>query len=642
MSRSNDRIKYFSDRDMSLGWYLPMAEKKLVELDLDKPICDINDAIELHNILKMINSEARLQNWSIEYQQELRRKASSAEASIGRYFSGITNDNFISILGIVEREYEEDIWYLFNFYKLHNRIHEDVISLVLENNPYVLRTLLQQRGIVDAYSELLTKHFMSSVQYAEILIDEYLSEHLNSIRRAIFLPDALTTSKREELITEYINWEESNPNYLRLIFESRDINNLPIKVKTKRLAKQQYDSRIQKLFANKKEGSSGLSFEIIFDNNCEDAIKSHKTTGTQTSIVYGKKWIENNLDYPTLWNNFIYMFEFVDIQSRCTFVSNPTKQPVILRAMSIHGKSTYHRSMIDGFTNNLDNHILMLYREVLHFYNINIEEMITWFFSTYLIEEFQVEGFVFNAPSDNTTYLEKCKILATEIDSVLKQFDMYVKDGYIDRGLFEFTSDSMKIENIRSMIQRKYFYADSSECFTHMYNLFSDQSTLSYTQSTKKEYPSLFKLLRHKKVYRTDFHDYNLPSIDSLIKANYLVLSNDLTLKLNKNKVFVLQDLYINQVSFRPMFKDFEEELSEMEMSSDIRFSSTLFSEPEQDYLSYVLTQSKFSNGLDLRNRYIHGNYPSDTKQHENDYFEFLKTLVFIVIKINQEFCYRD
>lgn len=642
MTRSNDRIKYFSDRDMSLGWYLPMAEKKLVKLDLDKPICDINDAIELHNILKMINSEARLQSWSIEYQQELRRKAALAEASIGRFFSGITDSNFISTLGMVEREYNDDIWGLFNYYKLSTRIRKETISIALDNDPYILRILLQQKDIVEAYSALLTERFISIAANAEILIHAYLSIDSYNSKPTIFLPNGLTISKREDLINEYILSAEANPNYLRLIFESRDKDNLPLSVKTKRSAKLQYENYAKRFFSSNAGSGMQLSFEISYDDECENAIKTHKSTGGHTKIVYGKKWIDNNLEYPTLWNNFIYVFEFVDVQCRCHFVSNPINQTPLLSILSSHGKSSYPRSTIEDYMNSLYNYVLLAYRHVLQLHKINIEDMITWFFSTYLHEEFQVEGFVFNAPSENTTYLEKCKILATEIDSILKQFDMFVNEGYIDRGLFEFTSDSMKTENIKSMIQRKYFYVAGSECFSHMYNLFSDQSTLSYTQSTKKDYQSLFQLLLRKKAYRTDFHDYNLPSIDSLIKANYLILSNDSTLKLNKNKVYVLHDLYKNQVSFRPMFEGFEDELSEMETSGDIRFSSTLFSESEQDYLSYVLTQSKFSNGLDLRNRYIHGNYPNDTKQHENDYFEFLKTLIFIVIKINQEFCYRE
>ena len=90
------------------------------------------------------------------------------------------------------------------------------------------------------------------------------------------------------------------------------------------------------------------------------------------------------------------------------------------------------------------------------------------------------------------------------------------------------------------------------------------------------------------------------------------------------------------------MLRGYENEISELQSAGDIRFASSLLSEPEQDYLSYILTKSDYSNGLDLRNKYVHGNYPTDPAQHGKDYLEFLKIMIIIVIKINEEFCLRD
>ena len=61
----------------------------------------------------------------------------------------------------------------------------------------------------------------------------------------------------------------------------------------------------------------------------------------------------------------------------------------------------------------------------------------------------------------------------------------------------------------------------------------------------------------------------------------------------------------------------------------------------ESDYLNYYLS-SKFSNSYELRNKYAHGTYPLDEKQHMEDYFKFLEILILIVIKINEEFCLYD
>ena len=72
-----------------------------------------------------------------------------------------------------------------------------------------------------------------------------------------------------------------------------------------------------------------------------------------------------------------------------------------------------------------------------------------------------------------------------------------------------------------------------------------------------------------------------------------------------------------------------------------ICYENTLFSKNEYDYLNFYLN-SKFSNGLELRNKYAHGTHSTDGSQHFNDYFKFLEILVLIIIKINEEFCLYD
>ena len=71
-----------------------------------------------------------------------------------------------------------------------------------------------------------------------------------------------------------------------------------------------------------------------------------------------------------------------------------------------------------------------------------------------------------------------------------------------------------------------------------------------------------------------------------------------------------------------------------------IKVESTLFSIPEQDYLDYILNRRKFSNGLDLRNRYIHGTNP--VEGNAEDYYRCLLIMCLLMIKINEEFILKD
>ncbi len=79
-----------------------------------------------------------------------------------------------------------------------------------------------------------------------------------------------------------------------------------------------------------------------------------------------------------------------------------------------------------------------------------------------------------------------------------------------------------------------------------------------------------------------------------------------------------------------------------MESRGIVTFESTLLSRNEQDYLDFYLNKSKFTNGYDLRNSYLHGTNVYDENQHQADYYSILKLLIIIVIKINDDLCLKE
>lgn len=109
-------------------------------------------------------------------------------------------------------------------------------------------------------------------------------------------------------------------------------------------------------------------------------------------------------------------------------------------------------------------------------------------------------------------------------------------------------------------------------------------------------------------------------------------------IELRPDKAWVLQDLYKNDVAC-VYTNPFPSVIEEMISAGDLRVGSTLFTEPERDYLNYMLNKSEFSDGLDLRNKYIHSTYPQDEKEQKKDYITLLKLMVLVITKINDEFC---
>lgn len=76
-----------------------------------------------------------------------------------------------------------------------------------------------------------------------------------------------------------------------------------------------------------------------------------------------------------------------------------------------------------------------------------------------------------------------------------------------------------------------------------------------------------------------------------------------------------------------------------MKTQNMVFFESSLFSKSEQSYFNYFLNKSEFTNGLDLRNSYLHGTQanPEEVQKHEYAYFTYLKLLVLVLLKIEDD-----
>ena len=125
-----------------------------------------------------------------------------------------------------------------------------------------------------------------------------------------------------------------------------------------------------------------------------------------------------------------------------------------------------------------------------------------------------------------------------------------------------------------------------------------------------------------------------------MIDNSYIYEDEQGFLKNHEDVIWVVDELYFNEVlSYNHLDENKQKAIDILLEKGILKYENTLFSKPEQDYLNYILNMSEFSNGLDLRNKYLHGTQGSDEKAHINDYFIFLRILILCILKINDEFC---
>ncbi len=634
MVENYDVIKYYSDYDMSIGYYLEKAEPVIDAFDPAKEYTDINEVIALFNIQRLMNSGVVLKKWDSQTVEVLKYTSRQFTAKIGRFFAGINNDNFISFYRSLNPLYIGDFWLLFSQYNVFDRVEGNTFIALLSQEDVALWPILNYRKIVSHYDLELAEFMRQSDQSAELLLDSFLSAR----KVQYCFPKALLPTEYEAIFETYIESEYPNPNYLNLIAISQSSVDCPISPKLRLRARQRYNEVVERMTQNNPGFEYGLG--VAFSDE-EPFVSCVPTRKGFMQYTYSASWIKENLDFPTLLNNFRYLFEQVDACWRSNLVSVDSRMGVLEKHLGLKGKKEYQIGFAFQQQDMKTLGQLRGYRAVLMENGIRIEDVFRWFFEEYLKDEFQADGFAFNPSSEGTSYLEKSRNLACEIDGVLKQYRAYIRDGYIDRALLEITSEHIIFSDLGSFSEKKYAYANDDVLREEMFLLFSDQAHIFYTEKTTDKYRSFAELVFSEKMVYNDFFPYQIKPIERLVERGSVQLNDQKQLCLNLPHVLMLKDLFDHDVICPNYYRRSLQAIEDMVQKGELRYGNTLFSEPEQAFLNFQLNQSQFSNGLDLRNKYAHSSYSQDIRHQEEDYDRLLRIMALVVIKINEEFCLK-
>ena len=632
------RVKYYSTNDLSAGFYLKRIEDIICNFVVEKKRVDINEIIELYNIQQFFHNRIYSIHWTKQQLNDYSEIVSDFSRVIGEFFSGINIDTIESMFDTIYYDYRNDFWKLIEKYKVYDKISVEQFRKIILNKHFILNDVLKCKNIVKKFSDEIITYMEKNQFCAEIILSYYLEKHDRNIE-SLYFPVELSNEKKTLILDKYIASNSSNINYLKLIFESNSTNNLRLPDRLKLKAKRKYDEEIETLF---KEGT-GFEYgaKVSFSNKIDEEFKFETDDNRILSVLYSAKWIKENLDYPTLLNNFIYLFGYTDLQFRSLHVSRESQMSIIEKYLGIKGRKEYPTGIAFQQIQMLAQLQMIGYCNELEKYNIFLEDIIEWFFCNYLEEEFNVKGFCFNKSSHTVSYLEKCRNIAAEFDNILKRFKIYCEDGEIDDELLHISTEHIFIKDIPSMLSNKYIYPCGNDYQTISNLLFSDQSIIHYLPKLSNNYNSFYCLLEKENVYYDMFEDYQIPSIDWLIDHNIIKIDNKKRIMPYWEKIKILNELYQHDVVCFSYMKKYQSIIMELNKMGLVQFSSSLFSRPEQDYYNYLFNKSEFDNGLDIRNSYTHGTQRVDENQNKQDYFIFLRIMILIVIKINEEFCLK-
>ena len=634
----NDRVYFLGRNDLAYGINLNKIEAmKIPEYNS----IGINDAVEFYEISKYFDDGAYSKSWTDEQRENYNKKSKTLFGLTMRFFNGLDDSTIVQEYEKIENyPYRTAFWQLFDKCKLYNKISETAFNAILQSKNLSLHDILLHKSIVVKYGEAIRNNILGSFENMRYIIHVYDQNYTES--KKLYLPNEITPDDIYDFMDSYIDSVNPNINYLDDISLMQSNNIFSVTDRLRLKAKRKSKEIGKTLFKN----SVPISFEteLSFSSSQKEDL-SVKVHGQKYKFIYSENWLLKTLDYPSILNNFHFLFDFADYpQMRCLHVAKESESGVFERTMQSKSTRVYHDNHAFRFSNALAQMQMHAYYVFLSQNNIRFEDVLEWFFTKYLQEEFNCPEMRISLPTKETTYLEKCIIICSQLESVLKQFALYVEDGEIDFELLEFMQDSKKFKDIPSLVENKYLYGKGKDLEYFKFALFSDQCMLLFVKRIHekgKSYKNLFDLLFHEDVYISDYREQDVSSLKWLEENGLIATDESGLIKLgNIYKVAIIKELFDNGVISKWHFEPKANlAIEEWLQKGYLIEKSSLLTEQEADYFNYILNNAEFVNGLRLRNKYSHGNEQAitDEDKHKNNYYYFLRILTILAIKINDD-----
>lgn len=639
MKKNNHRIKFHGQGDMSIGLYAELIPNVLDNFDEAKIDYSVSDILELHNILSFLQKGILPNNLTQKKQTYYKSLIPKLHTSIKTFFDALDDKNIEVSLSKLNNTYKSDLVMLLSKHKVHERINAPILLDALRKAGVSIGTILENKEIVAVYDEELRSRFTSNADNARLLISKYFQK---DSRENLTLPKSFTPDDAKKLINDYIDSDDVNTNYLKLIVNSKIDESKGVDAKTKLKAKQKYQAWNDAFF---KDSPGGVSFGVgvkISDDQKEPVTVAEEDNAT--IFTYSRSWLDENSSPVAILNAFIETLGFVDKTMLLGAPSYASTLGIFERFMEIDGKESYKTGISFQFKEMAFFYQTVMFDRYLDEKNENLEKVFEWFFNERMKTDFKIEGFKYT-PSTALSYLEKTRHVFIALDGIVKRYKLLVEDGAIDPELLKLTSKPIPYKDIPSFMDGKYAYTTEQEDIKAiMHCLFSDQSSVNYISEDLKG-DDFTGLLANNNVRYDDFHDYQKPTIDYLISLDIIENVSEKIQFKDVGQIVLLRHLFSSEaLSYYHYDEKLQTIIDDMVSKGWLVRESSLLTKPEASLFNYYLNQSEFSNGLDLRNKYIHDSQADedDENAHYASYIISLELLMSLVIKINNDILLRD
>ncbi|WP_153395829.1 hypothetical protein [Ornithinicoccus halotolerans] len=637
--QSTRRLRYYGVGDLATYWQVRQAVEVVGAFDPVSPPEDVNGILELHNARLFIEAGFVPADIAEHHRQELLAKSTSIRRIVAQWFNDLQDGNLAEKLQGVDWQYQEHLLDLLAGLGVYGRCSPAAMLSALDGAEIQLGDMVTSKRLVENYDTTLRDRILAEPRGAELVIQHHLEDERT---KDSFLPASFSPADSRALMESYIDSAAPNPNYLKLIADAAIDSAAGIDARLVVKARRRYNAMIEELFQTNPGIKTGCAVTVS-RTQVEPVVSS--LNDMVIEYTFSEAWLEDTLDFPSVLNNVQYLFEFAPQDGLLTLPAFDSERGGIEAAIGLIGTSHYRTGQIFEAKDRATLLQTVMYVRYLASKDIDLEAVLRWYFEEYLPEEYGVEGFVFSPSSPMANYLERCRNLFAEMESVATQFKLFLEDGEIDHEVAAAGADQVRYRTIPSTLVGKYAYpTDHNEIRTLLHTLFSDQSSLTYVNEALRG-NNAFELLRRKEVSYESLHEYQRPLVDKLIEHGVAENTGGRIHLKNPGLLRVLMSLAdYEAVAYYHLNERSRTQVDTMVDAGWLVRRSTLLTNAEASYFNFNLNSVDFSNGPKLRNKYQHGVQAKGhgEAQHQETYYRALRLMLALTLKINDEFWLVD
>ena len=628
---------------MSIWCNLELAEKAIIKYQNTTP-SNINEIIELYHIKKLLDNNCRLTTWDDDYLNQLKVYVKEYDAIIAIFFKALSVEQIEVIYKSIEWRYRQTFWEIIDRFKLFDIISTDILKRIAQENTNDLRAILKCGSVVEKFKGIIREILLSKSDSAHIIIDKYIARHNSPSDRELFLPSNLTMEDKEFIIDKYLDSDNPNLNYVRLICQNKDeqknlILSPLVKVKANKLAEKLNEELMNDERTTIVEKKIGIEFSNI------EGIQpfSFKMENDIPKYIYSIRFIKQ-CDNIQLIANCCYLFNWMNRHFLLELINKNGEVDVLEAVTFDMSKNAYPAFNYFLTKNMISLYQLCNYDDILIGMQTSVEQELKKFYEIHLKDKYNYPSLVLNFPNVTDSWLNKCRVLLPELDSVVKQYNTYVEYDEVDIDIIKY-SKPLKVTEGKSLLVNKYFEInkDNIDISRVLHNMFASDAMLDYVEPYKdKHYRSLYDLLSNENaVSYNNYEDYQKHEIDFLINQNILKKDDNGLLSLfNIEQTIAMQSLWeYHACAYWHYSTEGRNALDEMFTKGWVVKNDNLLTTEERKYFSYYLDNREFTNGLAYRNHYAHGStLPKDNENiHQTAYLTILKLLTILILKIEDD-----